>query len=144
MRLNMASAAVCLMLCAGTAMAQSKDDIQKLNDQWCAAFNKGDTAGLAALYTEDAYLLPAGAPMVKGRAAIQGFFGKATQQLGNVKITTIDVKPLGPDAVREIGTATFTTKGHTPHPGALKYAVVWEKDPEGKWRLSQDIWNMDK
>jgi ketosteroid isomerase-like protein len=31
----------------------------KLNDEWAAAFNKGDAGAVAALYTADAYVLPA-------------------------------------------------------------------------------------
>ena len=62
--------ALCLGLLSAPALAQSKAAIQKLNDQWAAAFNKGDAAAVAAMYTSDAYVLPAGAPMVQGRAAI--------------------------------------------------------------------------
>ena len=56
------------------ALAQSKASIEKLNDVWTAAFNKGDAGAVAALYTEDAYVLPPGSAMVKGRAAIEGFW----------------------------------------------------------------------
>ncbi len=131
------------LLCAAPAMAQSKAVIQKLNDAWAAAFNKGDAAALAAMYTEDAYVLPAGGPMVKGHGEIQAFMAQAVQQLGDIKITTLDVKKLGRNAAREIGTATFKTKGATPQDGTLKYAVVWQKE-DGQWKLLQDIWNMDK
>ena len=41
--------AVCLALWAVPALAQSKADIQKLNDQFVAAFNKGDSAAVAAI-----------------------------------------------------------------------------------------------
>jgi uncharacterized protein (TIGR02246 family) len=136
-------AAVCLVLAAGPALAQSKAAIQKLNDEWAAAFNKGDAAAVAAMYTTDAYVLPAGAEMVNGRAGIEGFWRGAMQQLDDLKITTLDVKPLGGNAVREIGTATFKTKTQPPQDGALKYAVVWQKEG-GRWKLLQDIWNMDK
>ena len=135
--------AICCGLFAGQALAQSKADIQQLNDQWAAAFNKGDAAALAAMYTEDAYLLPAGAPMAKGRAAIEASLKQTVTQVGDIKITTIEVKPLGPEAAREIGTATFKTKAQPPQDGALKYAVVWQQE-SGKWKLLQDIWNMDK
>ena len=112
---------------AGPALAQGKEAIQKLNDEWAAAFNKGDAGAVAALYTADAYVLPAGAPMVKGRADIQKFWaGQMQHHPGDIKLTTLDVKPLGPDAAREIGTATFTTKGANPQDEALKYAVVWQ------------------
>lgn len=136
-------AAVCLVLAAAPALAQSKAAIQKLNDEWAAAFNKGDAAALAAMYTTDAYVLPAGAGMVKGRAGIESFWRGAIQQLGDIKITTLDVKPLGDNAAREIGTATFKTKSQPPQDGALKYAVVWQREG-GRWKLLQDIWNMDK
>jgi uncharacterized protein (TIGR02246 family) len=132
-----------LLLLAAPAMAQSKTAIQKLEDQWGAAFNKGDAGAVAAMYTDDAYALPAGAPMAKGRADIQTFWAAAMQQLGDVKCTTVDVKPLGRSAAREIGTCAFKTKGASPQDGALKYAVVWQK-VNGQWMLNTDIWNMDK
>jgi len=132
-----------LILCSLPALAQSKTAIQKLEDQWGAAFNKGDAAAVAAMYAEDAYVLPAGAPMVKGRTDIQNFWGQAMQQLSDVKCTAVDVKPMGRKGAREIGTCTFKTKGATPQDGALKYAVVWQK-VDGQWMLNTDIWNMDK
>ena len=143
MKARVAMIAALLGLLAGPALAQSKAAIQKLNDQWAAAFNKGDAAALAAMYTSDAYVLPAGAALVKGHADIQKFMAGAVQQLGDIKITTLEVKPLGGNAAREIGTATFKTKGQTPQDGALKYAVVWQREG-GRWKLLQDIWNMDK
>ncbi|HWB51973.1 MAG TPA: SgcJ/EcaC family oxidoreductase [Stellaceae bacterium] len=128
---------------AGPALAQSKTAIQKLEDQWGAAFNKGDAAAVAAMYTEEAYVLPAGAPLVKGRADIQNFWGRAMQQLSDVKCTAADVMPIGRTGAREIGTCSFKTKGASPQDGALKYAVVWRK-VNGQWLLNTDIWNMDK
>src|SRR5258708_1387524 len=121
-------AAICLVLAAAPALAQSKVAIQKLNDEWAPAFNKGDAPAPGAAYTEDAYGLRAGAPLVKGRAAIEGFWRQAMQQLGDVKCTTLDVKPLGRTAAREIGGCTFKAKSQPPQDGALKYAVVWQKE----------------
>src|SRR6266403_30138 len=82
-------------LLAAPALAQSKAAIQKLEDQWGAAFNKGDAAAVAAMYSEDAHVLPAGDAMVKGRAAIEALWKKDIAALGDVKCTTLDVKPLG-------------------------------------------------
>jgi uncharacterized protein (TIGR02246 family) len=133
----------CLVLAAAPALAQSKPTIQKLNDEWADAFNRGDAAALAAMYTQDAYVLPAGAPLVKGRGDIEAFWKQAMQQLGDMKCTTLEVKPLGRNAAREIGGCTFRTKGQPAQDGALKYAVVWQKEG-GRWKLLQDIWNTDK
>ena len=143
MKARLVLAAAVMIMLAGPALAQSKEAIQKLNDEWAAAFNKGDAGAVAALYTADAYVLPPGAPMVKGRADIQKFWAGAMQHHGDIKLTTLDVKPLGPDAPREIGTAILRTKGANPQDEALKYAVVWQRE-DGQWKLLQDIWNMDK
>ena len=143
MKARLVLAAAVMIMLAGPALAQSKEAIQKLNDEWATAFNKGDAGAVAALYTADAYVLPPGAPMVKGRADIQKFWAGAMKHHGDIKLTTLDVKPLGPDAAREIGTATLRTKGANPQDEALKYAVVWQRE-DGQWKLLQDIWNMDK
>jgi uncharacterized protein (TIGR02246 family) len=125
------------------ALAQNKATIEKLNDVWTAAFNKGDTAAVAALYTEDAYVLPPGSAMVKGRAAIEAFWRQAAQQMSDAKLTTVDVLPLGRSAAREIGTVTLKTKSQPPQEVVGKYVVVWRKIGRD-WKLATDIWNTDK
>jgi uncharacterized protein (TIGR02246 family) len=125
------------------ALAQNKATIEKLNDVWTAAFNKGDAAAVRALYTEDAYVLPPGSAMVKGRAAIEAFWREAAQQMSDAKLTTIDVLPLGRSAAREIGTVTLKTKSQPPQEVVGKYVVVWRKIGRD-WKLATDIWNTDK
>jgi uncharacterized protein (TIGR02246 family) len=133
----------CLTLVAAPASAQYKATIVKLNDAWAAAFNKGDASAVAAMYTEDAFVLPPGAEMVKGRAAIEAFWRQAAQQMGDAKLTTVDVLPLGPRAAREIGTVSLKSKSQPPQEITAKYAVVWRK-VGGKWKLATDIWNTSK
>jgi uncharacterized protein (TIGR02246 family) len=141
--LRMAMIAGCLALGAAPAMGQDKPTIEKLNDAWTAAFNKGDATAVAAMYTEDAFVLPPGAEMVKGRAGIEAFWRQAVQQLGDAKLTTIDVLPLGPEAAREIGAVSLKTKSQPPQEIIGKYAVVWRK-AGGDWKLATDIWNTNK
>ena len=81
--------------------------------------------------------------MVHGRQAIQGFWDNTMKQLGDGKLTTVDVQPLGPDAAREIGTFSFKTKGNAPQEVSGKYVVVWRKIND-QWKLATDIWNMNK
>jgi uncharacterized protein (TIGR02246 family) len=132
-----------LGLGAAPAVAQNKAMIEKLNDAWTAAFNKGDVAGVAALYTEDAYVLPPGSGMVKGRAVIEAFWRQAAQQMTDAKLTTVDVLPLGRSAAREIGTVTLKTKSQPAQEVVGKYVVVWRKVGRD-WKLATDIWNTDK
>jgi uncharacterized protein (TIGR02246 family) len=140
---RLAAIVALLVLSAMPAAAQNKPTIQKLSDEWSAAFNKGDSHALAEMYTDDAHVLPAGAEMVHGRQAIQGFWDNAMKQLGDARLTTVDVQPLGPDAAREIGTFSFKTKGSQPQEVTGKYVVVWRKVND-QWKLATDIWNMNK
>lgn len=142
MRACILLAATCLCLPV-SAMAQDKAAIQNLNDQFARAFNTGDIAAVAAHYTEDALVLPPGAEMVMGRNAILTFWKAASEQIGDIKLTAVDVKPLGNSAAREIGTFSLRTKGSQPQEVSGKYVVVWEKvGPD--WKLATDIWNTNK
>ena len=137
-----------LALCLGVsfaapALAQNAATLQKLNDKFTAAFNKGDAAAVATMYTEDAYVLPPGGDMVKGRSAIEAFWKQAAQQVGDAKLVTVDVLPLGRRGAREIGTVTLETKGQPPQQLVGKYAVVW-RQIRGRWLVATDIWNWNK
>jgi len=48
--------------------------IDDISVEFVAAFNDGDGAALASLYSEDATLFPPGAERVDGRSAIQAFW----------------------------------------------------------------------
>ena len=124
------------------AFAQ-KAEIEAVNAKWMELFNKGDFAGIASLYTDDATAFPPGSAMVKGSAAIGAMWKSMAEQVSDPKVTTLDVKPLGPSGAREIGTFSLKTKGPTPQEVTGKYVVVWEKVGE-HCKLADDIWNDGK
>ena len=124
------------------AFAQ-RASIDAVNAKWIELFNKGDFDGVASLYTVDATAFPPGSAMVKGRAAIGAMWKSMAEQASDPKLTTIDVKRLGPAAAREIGTFSLKTKGPTPKEVTGKYVVVWER-VGGDWKLAADIWNDGK
>ena len=135
--------AAVLALLASTAQAQDRATIEKLNETFVAALAKGDIAAVVGMYAEDAYLLPPDKGIVKGRAAIQSFWTKAAEGTGEFKLTTVDVKPLGSDAAREVGTFRLKTKDQSPQEVSGKYVVVWQR-VGGEWKLATDIWNTNK
>jgi uncharacterized protein (TIGR02246 family) len=141
MRRAALSAAFCLL--AGAGFAQDRATIDKLNDAFVGALGRGDVASVATMYTDDAYLLPPGADLVHGRNDIQAFWTAALDQISDLKLTAVDVRPLGSDAAREVGTFTAKTKGQAPQDIAGKYVVVWQK-VDGAWKLATDIWNTNK
>jgi uncharacterized protein (TIGR02246 family) len=141
MRKNLAMAAILFAL-STPAFAQNAD-IQKANAQWIELFNKGDFAGVGALYTADAVALPPDAGIVKGRDAISAMWKDIATKVAEPRLTTLEVKRLSPRAAREIGTFTLKTKGTNPQELSGKYVAIWEK-VRGGWKLSTDIWNSGK
>jgi uncharacterized protein (TIGR02246 family) len=124
------------------AFAQ-KAEIEAANSKWIQFFNKGDFAGVASLSTPHASAFPPGSPVVRGRDAIGAMWKGMAEKVGDPKLTTLEVKPLGPAAAREIGTFSLTTKGPNPEEVTGKYVVIWEK-VGNDWKLAADIWNDGK
>jgi uncharacterized protein (TIGR02246 family) len=123
-----------------------KAQIEANDAAWAAAANRGDAAGVAALYTENATMLPPGMDMQHGRAAIEKTVaGLGAAGVKNLAFTVVDVVQVGPDTAREIG--RFTADAPGPKKKLVKIAgkfvVVW-KQVGGKWLLDTDIWNMNK
>jgi uncharacterized protein (TIGR02246 family) len=144
----MKAALLALPLLMLTASAQARDiksDIDAANAKFVAAFNKGDAAGVAQLYTDQATILPPGAPMAKGRAAIQTFWQGAIQSgLKNISLKALQVDHFGP-AAREIGQFSLdapNAQNQTMHVDG-KYVVLWRRTG-GSWKLDTDIWNTNK
>jgi uncharacterized protein (TIGR02246 family) len=138
--------AISLLALAASAQARSiKADIDAANGRFIAAFNKGDAAGVAQFYTEHATALPPGAPMAKGRAAIQGVWqGAIKAGYKNMSVKALQVDQFG-DAAREIGQFSLDApnpQGQMTHVEG-KYVVLWRR-VGGSWKLDTDIWNTNQ
>jgi uncharacterized protein (TIGR02246 family) len=127
---------------AAPAAAQ-RAAIDAANAKWMDSFNKGDFDGVASLYAADATAFPPGSAMVSGRAAIGAMWKGMAEQITDPRVTTIDVKRLGPAAAREIGTFSLNTKGSPSKELTGKYVVIWQRVGRD-WKLATDIWNEGK
>lgn len=109
------------------------------NRKFGAAASRKDYAGMAALYTDEAKVLPPDAPIVTGRKAIEEFWRSAAAALGLTSVTlkTLDLEAAGDNAY-EVGEADLRLSSG---PAKVKYVVVWLKGDDGQWRIHRDIWN---
>src|SRR6516165_2867884 len=141
----MRSTLIALVILLGLAApaAAQKAQIEAANAKWMDFFNKGNFDGVASLYTADATVFQPGSAMVRGRAAIGAMWKGMAEQVTDPKVTTVDVKRLGPAAAREIGTFSLKTKSSPPKEVTGKYVVVWERVGRD-WKLATDIWNEGK
>lgn len=137
-RLKWIAAFVLASLSVVVANAQKPDpDAQKLADQYIAAFGKGDSKALTALYTADATRLGPDGQLITGRAAIEksyvdGFAGPLkgsalTLQQGGTQVVTPDVK---------IMEGRFTASGVVPLKGRYVNTIVRQG---GAWLLASVV-----
>ena len=122
----------------------AEQQIHEVNRQFMDAYGRGDAGAVAALYTEDGYLLAAGAPMVRGPEGIQ----QVLQGMMGMGVTGIELHSeeltVEGDTAYEVGTATVTIRppDQDPIQDPAKYVIIWKR-VEGDWKLHVDIFNSD-
>lgn len=111
-----------------------------------AAFNARDPAALAALYTEDAVLMPPNDLPVHGSAAIQSWFGQALPRLGAVRLEPTTTR-VGGDLAVQVGrfqmTSNAAVSSATGVERAGKYVLVLTRVGK-QWAICADLWNLDQ
>jgi len=123
--------------------------IDSSNARYLAALQRGDAADVASHYTDDAVVMAPNMPAWQGRAGIaQGLTGFLAQfSVLAARLVTQDVIITGYYAI-ERGAYAWTL-----HPkvgtgadivDAGKYLTVWERQPDGSWKISRDINNSDR
>jgi ketosteroid isomerase-like protein len=105
------------------------DDVRRAmretNRRFCLkVVGQGTLDEIDRVYTADAQIFPPGAPLMKGREAIKGFW--------------LDIEITGDTAV-EIGEAELNLGGNGIT--TAKYVVHWKQEG-GQWLWDKDIWNM--
>lgn len=128
-------------LFVGSALAgDAKSLIEARNAVFLKAFNAGDGAGVAAMYTEGGMVLPPDSAAISGRKALADFWqAQFDGGLARANLKVVEARRLGPDAILEIGHyEMFDPDGNAIATG--KYMVQWSK-AGGAWLLDRDMWN---
>ncbi len=123
---------------------QVRQAIDGSHRTYAAAMKRGDLAGLASHFTEDAFLLPQNSEMQRGRAAIQKWFASwlPTIKVETLEVTSLEVTVVG-DTAYEVGVhrMKLVPEGSPPITNDGKYLMVWKQGADGTWRIDRDIYN---
>jgi ketosteroid isomerase-like protein len=127
--------------------AAVKDEILRLDKEWAAAAADGrDVELILSFWSDDASVLPPGAPPIVGKAAIREFVTGALNTPGfSVTWKTIQVVlSAAGDLAYCLGPNRFTAPGPDGTIATTygKAVTVWRNDPAG-WKCVVDIWNDD-
>jgi uncharacterized protein (TIGR02246 family) len=150
MRLTALAASLLVMALATASQAQAPQaaptelpsveltpELDRVLRDYEAAWRRGDAAGLAALFTEDGFVLQGGRAPVRGRAAIQAAY---TGQGG------------GPLRLRALAAATADSVGYIigaygygDAPGDQgKFTLTLRREPDGRWLIFSDMDNASR
>lgn len=116
----------------------TRKNVESGEQMWLKAFNSGDAAGVAAMYTENARLLPPNSDILQGRTAIEPFIKGFIATGAQLAFSLLDVHEAGNLAV-SIGTYRLTIPGAAEERG--KFIEVWQRQGDGSWRIVDDIFN---
>ncbi|HZQ66605.1 MAG TPA: DUF4440 domain-containing protein [Gaiellaceae bacterium] len=117
------------------------DELERMRAAFLAALAAGDASAAAAVYAEDARLLPPGAEPMCGRAAIEAFW-RAGFQAG-VAGLSLQVSALrgGEELAYEVGSYELRLRPAEASPVAEtgNYLYVHARDENGCWRRAVEM-----
>jgi ketosteroid isomerase-like protein len=112
---------------------------------WMQSFNSGNAGAAAALYSNEAVLMPPNASMARGTVAIKEAIAKEIAGAKKNGVTlaqgTLDEINVAGDMAWHSGSYVVKDKAGK-QVDAGKFLEVWEKK-SGKWRIVRDMWNSD-
>ena len=133
--------------CTGLETGDSaKEALLQRDRAWSVAAAEGrDVDRIVDHWSDDAVVIPSGAPVIRGKAAIRDYVRKS------LAIPGFQIRWQPQDAsLSADGTLGYTTGENAvtvPGPGGTlitipgRYATVWRRDSSGAWKCVVDIWN---
>jgi ketosteroid isomerase-like protein len=133
-----------LLVAAGCNQAPMSTDgsaLKSRSAEWQDAMNKGDVDALVGMYSADARLMPPNAAASVGSDAIRETFAGMVASGVKVYLSDVDAGTAG-DLGYHVG--TYVVKSSDDEElGNGKFMEVWKHGADGKWHITNDIWNSD-
>ena len=119
------------------APATDRNAVEATVNRYVEATNHGDVYALAALYDDDAVLLPPDHQPIRGRDAIGQFWRQGTDEGFEVTTLRLDVDG-GIGYI--VGQYTLPETDEEPADSG-KTVMCLRRQRDGSWKVTADIWN---
>lgn len=121
-------------------MARLRREIEDANRRMVETFKRGDLAGVAAFYEDDAVIFFARDQRMRGRKAIDAYW----TGLKGGKDWKLEVYEVGGDreTLYQVGRSTFTSEvdgKETVY--ACDILVIWKRQKDGRYKIHVDFFN---
>ena len=136
--------------CRNAGVDNDSSDIVAIKSMSAArakAFNEGKAKDIAIHFTEDGLLMAPGAPATSGRAAVEAYY----QSIFDQYVTQLE------SGYKEVEVSGDLAYGRgfakvklVPHGGgdtlvsSAKYINILQRQENGSWLTTHDIWNADE
>jgi len=112
--------------------------IEDLSTAWNEALNTKDLDTLTMIYASDARIMPPNGELMRGAEGVRATFG-SMMDAGLTGKTTIEEITMQDNIAYKIGSYTIMDGDSVVDKG--KFIETWLRGEDGKWRISNDIWN---
>lgn len=127
-----------------------KDDITTItaiSAERAKAFNEGNAAGIAKHFTEDAFLMAPNFPTKRGQKAIQEYYQSIFDEFETELESGYENVLVDGDLAYGRGFAKVWLKsksGGEKIYSESKYLNILERQSDGTWKTTHDIWNSNE
>ncbi|MCH8031777.1 MAG: DUF4440 domain-containing protein [Bacteroidetes bacterium] len=107
------------------------------------AYMAGDIEALVAVYAEDGIAAPGGRDFIRGHDALFELWSLPEGRVVTHHQAIPEELRVEGDMAYDWGyyEGAVTQDGEARPPFRGKYLVVWQRDPDGVWRIAHDMWN---
>ena len=127
---------------SGPLSEEDINTLRSLSDTYVERTLAGDFAAVAAMFTENAVLLPPNESMVQGRAAAQAYL-EAYPTITEFQSTAVEVGGSG-DTGFVRGTYSLRANADGMEiTDTGKWMIIVAKQEDGSWLTTSQIWNSD-
>jgi uncharacterized protein (TIGR02246 family) len=127
-----------------TTQEQDITAIEAMSKARAVAFNEGNAADIAIHFTEDAILMAPGQPASQGKEAVQAYYQSIFDTYQTSLTSYYDEVKVDGDLAygRGFAEVVLTPKaGGEPVTSTAKYLNILQRQPDGSWKTTHDIWN---
>jgi ketosteroid isomerase-like protein len=154
--MRMAACIAAVVAVVGVASGQTRKTdqvLERIRNDFAAAFNAKDAGRVASFYADDATLMPPNQPLVTGRSNIEASYRTAFgQNIGSIALQSIESATggqwgfqagtwkLSMGSAGNVGGAVIVTE--SPRVTVGKNIVIYKR-VGSDWKMAYDIWNDD-
>lgn len=136
--------AILLLSACQKDVSSDVEAIKAMSEARAKAFNEGDASTIAEYFTEDAVLMAPGAKPKVGPKAVEAYYQAIFDQYETRLNSYYNKVEVSGDLAFGRGTAEvmlIPKNGDSTTASVSKYLNILQKQPDGEWKTTHDIWN---